>query len=130
MAHDPQMRLAAQDGLAMVAKITLKAQAMFLHKRPNGDVNQLWRLIIAVPILFDQKLVALPILTVRGANIPVSVDDPPARLDGTNGSFLWKAIFFGGLVTLALRQKEPVRTLALLQKRARASSSRWNGAKE
>eukprot|EP00325_Prymnesiales_sp_UTEX-LB-985_P006445 CAMPEP_0174694980 /NCGR_PEP_ID=MMETSP1094-20130205/1449_1 /TAXON_ID=156173 /ORGANISM="Chrysochromulina brevifilum, Strain UTEX LB 985" /LENGTH=114 /DNA_ID=CAMNT_0015891357 /DNA_START=76 /DNA_END=420 /DNA_ORIENTATION=+ len=114
MAHDPKVRLIAQDGLAVIAKIALKLEPVLLHKCPYGHMHKLWWFLFAVAILPHKELVALSILTVRCAFIPVSVNDPPAHLDSTNGSFFWKSIFFGGLVTLALCQKEPVRTLALL----------------
>ena len=87
MAHDPQMRLVAQDGLAMIAKVALKLKAMLLHKRTHSHMHQLWCLLLAVLILLHQELVALPILTVGRAHVPVSVDDPPARLDGADRRF-------------------------------------------
>ena len=114
MAHDPQMRLVAQDGLAMIAKVALKLKAMLLHKRTHSHMHQLWCLLLAVLILLHQELVALSILTVGRAHVPVSVDDPPARLDGADRRFDG----LRSLVALALHQQKPVRALALLQKGA------------
>jgi hypothetical protein len=73
MAHDPKVRLVAQDGLAMIAKIALKTKAMLLYESPHRHMDQLWWLLFTVAVLLDQKLVALSILTIGGANVPVSV---------------------------------------------------------
>ena len=62
MGHDCQVRIVAEDGFAVRAKVTIKVEPVLLYQCTYGNVYSFGRLVLAILVHLHKQLVALPVL--------------------------------------------------------------------